>query len=72
MADKQKKIRARWELQNAIFAKNVEIETGIVLSEKLRGVEWTAEAVRGTDGGNQRASDGEVPVTLEVLEECRI
>lgn len=72
VAERQRKIRARWELQNAVFVKRVEVETGIGLSGKPRSVEWPAEAVPDTESGAVRAweKDG-VSSTLELSPKLR-
>ena len=58
VAEKQRKIRVRWDLECAILARKVEIENGIVLRQRLKTVEWPDDGGLQTDAGALRALEG--------------
>ena len=52
--EKRKKIRARWELQNAALGKRIEHGTGMMLAGRLPITEWPEEGLQIRPGAERR------------------
>jgi hypothetical protein len=45
---KREGLARRWEVQDAVFLRKLEVETGVVLGGRLPGLDWTTDQLAGT------------------------
>lgn len=55
----------RWEVEDRVFMKRLEVETGVVLGGRVPGVEWEGENVKVVDGGKGLAMEDGIPGALQ-------
>jgi hypothetical protein len=45
---KREALARRWEVQDAVFLRKLEVETGVVLGGRLPGIGWTSDGLAAT------------------------
>jgi hypothetical protein len=45
---KREALARRWEVQDAVFLRKLEVETGVVLGGRLPGIDWTSDGLAVT------------------------
>jgi hypothetical protein len=58
---KRETLVRRWEVQDAIFLRKLEVDTGVALGGRLPEVDWTADQLAGCARSDSSAGPGGIP-----------
>ena len=61
---KREALFRRWEVQDAIFLRKLEVDTGVVLGGRLPGLNWGADQLAGIEVGVSGSSRARVDSRL--------
>lgn len=61
---KREALSRRWEVQDAIFLRKLEVDTGVVLGGRLPGLDWGADQLAGLEAGIPGSSRARVDSRL--------
>ncbi|KAM0704188.1 hypothetical protein Q7P35_008421 [Cladosporium inversicolor] len=61
---KREALFRRWEVQDAVFLRKLEVETGVALGGRLPGLDWSADQLAGHESGIPSSSRARVDSRL--------